>query len=78
MGNGNIARSAHNTEGNEKSSISEIRFEAVVLVRTFDSCEPTSKYSAVSFFKITNTMSLVDYPLFSWVVVIHSLHVSSF
>ena len=23
-------------------------------------------------------MSLVDYPLFSWVVVIHSLHVSSF
>jgi len=30
------------------------------------------------FFKITNTMSLVDYPLFSWVVVIHSLHVSSF
>jgi len=22
-------------------------------------------------------MSLVDYPLFSWVVVIHSLHVSS-
>ena len=29
-------------------------------------------------FKITNTMSLVDYPLFSWVVVIHSLHVSSF
>ena len=25
-----------------------------------------------------NTMSLVDYPLFSWVVVIHSLHVSSF
>ena len=30
------------------------------------------------FKKITNTMSLVDYPLFSWVVVIHSLHVSSF
>ena len=23
-------------------------------------------------------MSLVDYPLFSWVVFIHSLHVSSF
>jgi len=23
-------------------------------------------------------MTLVDYPLFSWVVVIHSLHVSSF
>ena len=23
-------------------------------------------------------MSLVDYPLFSWVVVIHFLHVSSF
>ena len=23
-------------------------------------------------------MSLVDYPLFSWLVVIHSLHVSSF
>jgi len=23
-------------------------------------------------------MSLVEYPLFSWVVVIHSLHVSSF
>ena len=23
-------------------------------------------------------MSLVDYPLFSWVVVIHSLHVSNF
>jgi len=23
-------------------------------------------------------MSLVDYPLFSWVVVIHSLHVPSF
>ena len=32
----------------------------------------------IEFFKITNTMSLVDYPLFSWVVVIHSLHVSSF
>ena len=31
-----------------------------------------------TFFKITNTMSLVDYPLFSWVVVIHSLQVSSF
>ena len=28
--------------------------------------------------KITNAMSLVDYPLFSWVVVIYSLHVSSF
>ena len=28
--------------------------------------------------KIANTMSLVDYPLFSWVVVIHSVHVSSF
>ena len=28
--------------------------------------------------KITNTMSLVDYPLFSWVVIIHSLHVWSF
>jgi len=23
-------------------------------------------------------MSLVDYPLFTWVVVIHSVHVSSF
>ena len=32
----------------------------------------------VSFKKITNMMSLVDYPLFLWVVVIHSLHVSSF
>ena len=30
------------------------------------------------FQKITNTMTLVDYPLFSGVVVIHSLHVSSF
>ena len=30
------------------------------------------------FKKITNTMTLVDYPLFSGVVVIHSLHVSSF
>jgi len=30
------------------------------------------------FQKITNTMTLMDYPLFSWVVVIHSLHVSSF
>ena len=28
------------------------------------------------FQKITNTMTLVDYPLFSGVVVIHSLHVS--
>ena len=34
--------------------------------------------SSILFKKITNTMSLVDYPLFSWVVVIHSLHVSSF
>ena len=30
------------------------------------------------FQKITNTMTLVDYPLFSGVVVIYSLHVSSF
>jgi len=30
------------------------------------------------FQKITNTVTLVDYPLFSGVVVIHSLHVSSF
>ena len=47
MGNGNIARSAHNTEGKEMSSISEVRFEAVVLVRAFVPCEPTSKYGAM-------------------------------
>ena len=30
------------------------------------------------FQKITNMMTLVDYPLFSGVVIIHSLYVSSF
>ena len=29
------------------SSIFEVRFEAVVSVRTFDSCEPASKYGAL-------------------------------
>jgi len=38
----------------------------------------TSNSFLVLFQKITNTMTLVDYPLFSGVVVIHSLHVSSF
>jgi len=37
-----------------------------------------NKFLNICFKKITNTMSLVDYPLFSGVVVIHSLHVSSF
>jgi len=34
--------------------------------------------TVIVFKKINNTMSLVDCPLFSGVVVIHSLHVSSF
>jgi hypothetical protein len=47
MGNGNIATSAHNAESKETSSISEVQFEAVVLVRAFNPREPTSKYGAM-------------------------------
>jgi len=47
MDNGNIARSAHNTEGKETSFISEVPFEAVVFVHAFDPCEPTSKDGAI-------------------------------
>ena len=53
MGNGNIASSAYNTEGKEKSSISEVRFETVVLARVFGPCAPNSKHGAMHHQLIT-------------------------
>ena len=47
-----------------------------IIVQTFTF--PITNTDFKVFPKITNTMSLVDYSLFSWVVVIYSQHVSSF